>query len=259
MFTTKDIKEFLKSDTSKENIVFDIKYNQTENAAINNLKLENRKGFRYCGNLESLINEKKLDFLYDIGANDDDLIKTIQQIIYKLITRVIKCYNYDHFLLQIRIVLTPYDFMVPRWHFDGTFFVNNPDSLTAKFITVLKGDGTLFFQNNKKAYDIYYKNLEKNRKKIRKIMLTNKLLIPNEIKDEIYFEIQEDIEKKNYPTIMKKLSICKTSQLKTQQGLIFKVKSFMHSEPKITEPRFFIAILPSSKENIDELKIRWKL
>jgi len=39
MFTTKYIKEFLKSDTSKENIVFDIKYNQTENAAINNLKI----------------------------------------------------------------------------------------------------------------------------------------------------------------------------------------------------------------------------
>ena len=58
---------------------------------------------------------------------------------------------------------------------------------------------------------------------------------------------------------MKKLSICKQLQLKTQQGLIFKVKSFMHSESKKTQPRFFIAILPSSKENIDELKIRWKL
>ena len=64
---------------------------------------------------------KKIRFLYDINANNDDLIKTIQQIIYKLIIRITKCYNIEHFLLQIKIVLTPYDFMAIRWHFDGPF------------------------------------------------------------------------------------------------------------------------------------------
>lgn len=251
MFKTKNIIEFLKQNTSKEKILFDIKYNQKENTAINNLKLDNEGYLTYCGNLNTLINEKKLDFLYNIGANDDNLIKTIQQIIYKLIIRLTKCYNYDHFLLQIRIVISPYNFLIPRWHHDGTYFRYNPDLLTAKFITVLRGDGTLFFKNNKKAYNIYSENYQKNENKIRKKMLTNPTLSQ--------FEIQDEIEKKNHPTLIKKLSICKQSQLKTQQGLIFIRDTFMHSEPHITEPRFFIAILPSSKENIDELKIRWKL
>jgi hypothetical protein len=54
----------------------------------------------------------------------------------------------------------------------------------------------------------------------------------------------------------------KVIQTKNNEGCIFYNVpdgdgGALHSEPKINEPRLFISILPSSKENIEELKNRW--
>jgi len=65
----------------------------------------------------------------------------------------------SHFWLAIRVTEPNNEFIIPRWHKDGNYFASN--SITAKFITVLKGPGTLLIRSNKKVNDIYNKISEK--------------------------------------------------------------------------------------------------
>ena len=181
----------------------------------------------------------------------------MEQIIYKLIKQITKSYSCEYFWIDIRLLLPNDNYKMRRWHYDGTFFINNKDALQAKFVTILKGPGTMFLKNGKKASEIYDKIQETERNEFRIFVNKNKNKnIDNKEKIKINIEYQE----KYRPIYEKALKIIKESELKNNQGLIFITNHknhFIHSEPNIDKPRFFISILPGSKENIEALAARW--
>ena len=188
-----------------------------------------------------------IPFLENIGNNSNENIIIMNNIINKLIKNVCKSYQKNDFWIAIRVSLPNTDFNIPRWHYDGQFFLNNPDAIQAKFVTVLKGPGTLFLKNEKESNEIFQKIKLEKRKELIKIKNNN-------------YQKMDEIDDKYRPIINKALNKFKKSELKNNQGLIFTVnmeKHFIHSEPCINEPRLFISILPGSREDIDELKLRF--
>lgn len=72
-------------------------------------------------------------------------------------------------------------------------------------------------------------------------------------------EIYKTLDNKYRPIYAKAMSKFKILQLDNNQGLVFwggrdTRLCALHSEPKMDEPRLFISILPSTKENITEWK-----
>jgi len=276
MLNTKDITNFI-TNKPKNYYIFDIKYNKKEQKCIDDFNINIIKNFSFFGNITNLIDQNNLEiFLTEIGQcnmsclkgmqssasetdsnlNTNENITIIKEIIYKLIKKIIKSFMTDYFWISIRINLPNNEFKIRRWHYDGIFFINNKNALQAKFVTVLKGPGTIFLKNEK-ATEIYNK-LETYIRNKNKEKLIDK---NTDIKTII------EIEKKYRPLYEKALKVIKEYQLKNNQGLIFITNSgnsdlvkhpFIHSEPNIDKPRFFISILPGSQEDIEALKLRWK-
>jgi hypothetical protein len=128
------------------------------------------------------------------------------------------------------------NYLIPRFHTDGRFFNINDKNNNGqtKFITTLKGAGTIFVDANKEIRDIY-----------------------NNFRDN---NIDKDIEYRS--KLMNLLKNTNKINLKNNEGAIF--KSFdrnlaaIHSEPHITEPRIFLSIMPGNEEEINELYERRK-
>ena len=80
-----------------------------------------------------------------IGNNTEEDLQKMTDIIKRLAQEVCNGYGRKYVCVSIR-ANNPIDIWdVPRWHTDGNFFIN-PKSRTkqqSKFITVLKGAGTL--------------------------------------------------------------------------------------------------------------------
>lgn len=247
MIPVKKIKEFIEEKSSTYQI-FDIVYNKKEKDVIQKFLIENHCGFNFKGNLNELKEENKLQtFLENIGSNSEENIRIIYKIINKLIKKVLLSYSLDYFWISIRISLPHNDFKIPRWHCDGYYFKDH-DALQAKFLTVLKGPGTLFIEDQNKALKIFNKIQKKELLERRKY---------NYNKSSNNFKKLEEIERDFKTIYVEELKMFEKSQLNNNQGLVFKRnknKCLIHSEPNINEPRFFISILPGTNKNIEELK-----
>lgn len=227
------IKKYL-NNLSINHFIFDIKYTKKELDYINNLEITNSNNFDYFGDINNII--------FPNIFNNQTLFNNI---VLKLIRKISKSYNTNFFWLSIRISLPNTNFNIPRWHIDGTFF--NSNRIQSKFITVLKGPGTLFIKKSKNTHEIYNQTILNKYKEIQK---------DKKYVNEIY---KKDIEEKYRKILANKFKNIKYKQLKNDQGLIFLVgkDGLLHSEPKIDESRIFISILPGSQEEIQELKNRW--
>jgi hypothetical protein len=144
-----------------------------------------------------------------------------------------------------------------RWtrHKDGSF-AGFEDVDVSKFVTVLKGPGTLAIKQNKEIDDIYDEMIMKKRKLVRNIyekaVKANKVLsVDEEMK--INIDAYEKIRKELYIKFKKQI----ISQPKKSQALVFYTKSTLHSEPKIDVPRLFISIMPGTKANVEGLANVW--
>ena len=195
---------------------------------------------------EFLKNHSELNSIGDVNK--------ISNILMKLNENVVKGNNDNYVWIDIRISLPNNNFDIPRWHMDGKFFINSERETQTKFITTLKGNGTLLVDLNKEKrkefdniYDTYLNkkrnifNLEEKdkdeyKKQINKILNEERIANYELMKDEKYIQMTND------------------------QGLIFVVgndKSTIHSEPPIQSNRMFFSILVGNKEEIEDLKKRW--
>lgn len=247
MIPIKKIQNFIEEKPSTHQI-FDIKYNKKEKIAIQNFSIENHNGFTFKGNLQELIKEDNLQtFLESVGSNNKENIIILQKIIYKVIKKVLLGVSLDHFWLIIRISLPHNILKKQRWHYDGLYFPKSSKSLQTKFITALRGLGTLFIQNQNKALKIFNK-IDKER--------------IYEMDQETNFEKKMKIDEQYMPIFEKELEQFEKSQLNNNQGLLFMKnnnKRLIHSEPSIDESRIFISIVPGTKENIEEIKKNKKI
>lgn len=221
------IKEYLHSETYNFKI-FSMGYTKLQKETIQRFNLNINEDYTHYGQISNI--ENLNDFLSTIGNNTLVDIKDMENIIISIIQKVLKGYNKKHFWIDIRVTQPNNDYDIPRWHKDGCFFTTDlNETSTAKFVTVMKGPGTLLMKGN----------------------TVNK----------IYKENQHI--KNNRFILAKKLINEKIIQIKNSQGLIFYTgasieKAALHSEPPMDVPRMFISIVPSSKANIIDLQNRWK-
>ena len=154
-------------------------------------------------------------------------------IIKKLIKNITSAHNSDSYYIIIRIQEKTTFFDIPRWHCDG-FYFKNRNRIQHKFLTTIKGNTTLILDTTKKEKD-YYNILENYKNK--------SILDVNDMEYRKY--IADNIKGKKI-------------NMTNNQGIMFiagdKDNCLIHSEPKIDKDRIFIAIIPSSTENIMLLK-----
>jgi len=228
-----------RKETKRTYEIFHIDYTDKEKEVIKkfNLTLPDDKtyiSYAHCGNNIPNIKE----FFKSFGNNSDEDIDTVIKIINRLIDHVILGYKKEHYWINIRIANSNHDWDIPRWHTDGLYIPNG--NLASKFVTVIKGPGTLLKEDTIESKDIF-----------------------NSIKK----EFEEDKSIKNYqekeknwrPKYDEKLKDIKTLQLENDDGLIFVTDNInndigaIHSEPKMDKSRMFISIVPGTKEDIDTL------
>jgi hypothetical protein len=218
--------------------IFNITYSEKEIKVINNFKINNELSFVYYGKFnDNSLNSNLLIFLQKIGNNDKCEINIIKNIILKLIKKIIRGYNNEFILLNIRIILPNQDFIIPRWHIDNY-------NKQFKFICVLKGPCTLFINE----YD------NENRKKF--IEINNKMLIDL---TNCKYDLQNiyNIYRRKISDELKEAQIL---QPNNNQGVIFLAdyenikNSAIHSEPNENTERFFISIICNDQENIEKMK-----
>ena len=245
MIKTSIIKKYLK-ELPKNYLTFNIKYSKKELDYLDNFNITKESTYDHYGNIDILDEKKLIEFLTNIGNNDN--LNIISNIILKIANKITDAYETKYCWLTIRVTLPNHDYDIPRWHKDGNFFKS--DKYLSKFATVLKGHGTLFIKKSKKVDEIYDKNNEEELKSYKKLGIKT---------------YNNEIENKYRKILKNKLKNFKSNQVKPNQGLIFLVGTdknndlhgLLHSEPKITEPRIFISILSGTKTQIMELQKRW--
>lgn len=238
-FSSSNITDYLetRSKTKSSFQIFDTKYSIEEQKCIENFKINKSNTYDYCGH-NNLPNIKT--FLKSLGNNTDDQIHIIYKIIDKIIQTVLSGYKKEQFWLSIRVTTSNDIFNIPRWHTDGYFFGSNIPN-QSKFVTVLKGPGTLLKQSTDEIKKIFYENQNDLRKKVKENKLSK--------------EDQNKIYQENKPIIAEKLQDFPTIQLNNNQMLVFYVgddNSAIHSEPRMDDMkygRFFISILPYKEED----------
>lgn len=248
MISSTKIKKYL-SSTNKDFKMFKIKLSESEQKTISNLDITSSNTLNYCGNLKLLDFN---NFFKTIGKNNFQTCKSVEQIVTKITKKVLAGFACEHFWISIRASKPNNFFDIPRWHYDGAYFsqVNSQ----AKFAMVLKGPGTLVIKKSSKVEKAYEKIKIQHTKEVNEQFEKQNPKTPNE-ESQILMKLDNEYR----PIYAKAMSKFKIKQLENNKGLVFwggrdSRFSALHSEPKIDEPRLFISILPSTKENI----IEWK-
>ena len=163
--------------------------------------------------------------------NDIKSIHLLCKFIKKLLLEVCNEYNKKYCWLTIR-VSTPNKFYdIPRWHIDGNYYKS--DNIQSKFILTLKGNSTLIINPNQKIRKDFLNIHNKHELEMR--LLSNKIVSNEKII--------------NINTLINGVIIISTNhKLAT-----------IHSEPPIQENRIFLSILPLTKNELNELKLRWNI
>ena len=236
---------------------FKMHYSSKEILSIDTFNINKFAHFSHFGSYKDLKNIN--EFLSTLGDNNKILVNIMEKIIYNITKKVLKGYNMEHFWMDIRVSIPNNDYDIPRWHKDGNFFPNEryDEKNTSKFVTVMKGPGTLLIKGTKRINKIYNKNF---RQEMSELTPDSPIAKSVEVAD------------KYRAILAKKLSKEPVVQVKNNEALIFFTgvtkkgvpiqevdwsTGALHSEPKIDAPRMFISILPSTEDNIMALKKRW--
>ncbi len=252
MLSSTKIRDYIKSD-KYDFKMFPLKLSDNDKNTIANFKINSKNVFEYYGDLNSLDFK---NFFSKVGENNSKITKSIEKIIKKVIKKVLSGFDSEYYWLSVRVSLPNKEFDIPRWHYDGPYFKNIDKQ--PKFAMVLKGPGTLVIKKTSKVEKTYNEIKEKYTKELFE---EYKKINSDNFKDQ--YTLQRKYDEKYRPIFAKSLSKFKIQQLKNNQGLVFwggrtGKESALHSEPKIDEPRMFISILPSTKENILEKQEKQK-
>jgi len=212
-----------------------IEYSQYEIYAIQRLNIKETKAFNHFGYNHNLQFDQLVDYFKSLSSNIYEDCIIYSRLIFNLINLVSQIKSNTSCWLVIRSSIPNDDFKIPRFHKDGTYYSTKENEIVQKFILTIKGPGTLICepseQGQQKFDEVFYN--------------TNNTFSDLEIREKLaHALIDEHIH-----------------QLTNNQGCFFTIgsdlKSSIHSEPNITQPRLFISILPGTFEQIEELRIRW--
>jgi len=238
-----DIKNALEKH---KNTVFKIHYTKKELECIAKIDISQGNVYSHYGDIADI---KPETFFKKIGNNDSKNIEALCKIVSKLAKAVCKGYSTKHAWIDIRVRNPNNDYDIPRWHMDGKFFMNTLEDrkqIQSKFVTVLRGSGTLLVSATKKEKEEYNRIMRENAPKTQEEAM--KFYQDEHKQMELRLKTNKVFENK------------KVKQLKNDEGLIFIVgndKALVHSEPPMNSPRMFISILPGTATQIAGLKKRW--
>jgi phosphopantetheinyl transferase (holo-ACP synthase) len=203
-----------------KNTVFKINYTKKELECIAKIDISQDNTYSHFGDIAYCNPE---NFFKEIGNNDSKNIETLCKIVSKLAKAVCKGYSTKHAWIDIRVSNPDNDYDIPRWHTDGNFFMDTPEDrkqIESKFVTVLRGDGTLMVSATKKEKEEYERIMRANSPKTE------------EEADKYYKDKQKQMELRLKTN--KVFENKKVKQLKNNEGLIFIVgnidKALIHSE-----------------------------
>lgn len=132
---------------------FKISYTDKELKCIKAFNISKPDEYYYMGNKNNMKNLNQ--FLNNVGTNDKECIKILEKAIMKILDNVLVAFDKDYYWINIRVTLPNNVYNIPRWHRDGQYF--DSEIKSPKFITTLKGPGTLLIKSTKKVSDIYQK------------------------------------------------------------------------------------------------------
>lgn len=220
--------------------LFDINYTKNEKETIEKFNIEKQSTFTHFGNFTELLDKNLNTFLLEIGKNSKSDISILEKTIIKLVKKVLSAYKTEYFWIDIRVTLRDNNFDNPRWHKDAPFFNNNDK--TSKFVTTLKGSGTLLLQHTKKNNEIYKKIESKAR---------------NERKGKSIDE-QMKINIKYRSIFAKKFGNEKIIQPSNNQAVIFytgfdDIYGAIHSDPSLIDERISRLVRVFFQKNSNEV------
>jgi hypothetical protein len=243
------IKEYLESN-GQDFGIFDMRYTEENKKSIKDFNINKTKSFDICGKMEDM--KEVFIFISDIGNNSQESIQYIGKLIISIISSVMAAFGEENAWVSLRFS-TPNDlYKLPRWHKDGHYtgnFGNTYMFPLPKFITTPKGPSTLLIRNTVETNAIYNKvqNAKREELKINNIKVQDQHILSEKYR-KIYAEAFKH---------------CDIIQPRNDEGTIIypthesqDCKDTIHSEPHVTEQRFFLSILPSSEYIINYLKSR---
>lgn len=228
-------------------IIFDLNFDKNETTCLLELNINTTSEYNNYGNLENLDSGIK-DFIFSLG-NNLEKSEFASSIITKLIHNLSFAAKKGSACVFMKSALPNDLFDMPRWHIDGRFFSLKSDSLQYKIVTTLKGDSTLFYPVDDKA-----------REEFNAIHTNNLNSIRNQ-DGSVEYEKLLRVSEENRKVLASKLDLANAISNQEGQAAIFVVGSdfaAIHSEPAIKSPRLFLSILPATKEEAEELRVRYK-
>ncbi|AYV82737.1 MAG: hypothetical protein Hyperionvirus2_105 [Hyperionvirus sp.] len=214
--------------------IFNITYTSRMSNCLKDFNIAAHTSYDFWGFVEDSTKDLSA-FLQTLGNNEIESVNILEKIINRIINKVSRAYKKDCVWVSLRVTL-PASSYEPRWHIDGNFYKSD-QKFQSKFVTVLKGPGTLFAELDEQTRAEFFNTAH---------------IVPwNYDQQQLY---QNKIIA-DAPNI-------KFTQLTNNQGAIFIVGnltlSAIHSEPPFNEPRIFLSILPADKSEIEQLTARWK-
>lgn len=252
------------SNINKNNtyVIIDLHFTNEEKKILEKFSISNTKTYNRYGEI-NLVKSELPKYLRSIGTNDSESIKIISKLIIRIIHRFLDSVDKPSAWITIRTSKPHHGYDIPRWHMDGMYFGKH-DTPGLKLVTTLKGPSTLLSNSKQKNIRQKIRNLNLD-KSIQKLYQQLENASQKNDKNKIY-EIQEKItdlriiSRKKIVKILDKKTI---TQMDNGQAAIYTVNNSnygcIHSEPPINQNRIFMSILPGTVEEINEMKIRWKI
>jgi hypothetical protein len=194
------------------------------------------------GESDSLVDTVRVA-LADQGQNDSPAATTFVSGVFRLANATVKAFNCETAWVCLRS-FTPELKFTARWHTDGRFFADEGAPLVQhKAVFAWSGKASLFATIAEERCPTF-----------------------NQIEQQLgaaYAERAQSL----IPTLQAKLNklICSTDVVRPKapyEGAVFNVGdpnyAAIHSEPEFDRARWFMSVVPGSRDQILELKRRWK-
>lgn len=207
----------------------DLEFTTKEKECLANLDISNHK--ELMSNLEEL--EQSLDsiihFISSIGINNKLVCSSVARLVLQISHQLLTLFQQDsaYIILRSFIPGDTENYETPRWHRDGYYYIPYSGDCVKAAIP-LKGAGTLFYKPSYVEAEQFKNTKESDRIERAKLL--------------------SDPDKRE-----------STPPGHASLFFVGPDKGAIHSEPHIVSPRFFMSVLPGSKQQIDEFDERIKL
>jgi len=178
-------------------------------------------------------------YLRHMGDNRSSHTWYLADLVSRLSYGVQEGLSKDSAWVLLRVSLPTPEFDIPRWHSDGSYYTSSAPVL--KFVTTLKGDFTLFGE---------VRDSERF-----------KALQDEEMRAWSYYQSDRPAFDREMMRIRRELAgiVDRQDIGDVGKGVLYRVgdsAAAFHSEPPIRFPRIFHSVLPGSRAQIEEWRVR---